>query len=86
MATPITSERFIGIEGARCRICLQCDEASHLGKKLLLLELHDGVLYKLNFHDSQKKNDLPKEGEMVLQDSHFMKESARHSTGHRAKC
>ena len=47
--------------------------ASHLGKKLLLSELVDIMLYKLDMQDPPKKKwvlDIPKDG-MVLQGSSF---------------
>ena len=59
---------------------------SHLGKKLLLSGLLDGVLYKLDMQDPKKwLFNLPKTGEMVLWGPYFMKKSARHSVGHRRK-
>ena len=37
-------------------ICLQCDKASYLGKKLLLPGLLDNVLYELGMEDTQKSD------------------------------
>ena len=37
-------------------ICLLCDKASHLGKKLLLPGLLDAVLYKLDLQDPQNND------------------------------
>ena len=53
---------------------------SLLVKKLFLPELLDGILYELDIQDPQKKwlLNLPK-GETDLQDSHFLKESVKHS-------
>ena len=46
----------MGIEETHHGICLQCDKASHLGKKLPLLGLLDGMLYELDMQDPQKSD------------------------------
>ena len=56
LVVPIISERLMGIAKTRYGICLQCDKASHLGKKLLLPGLLDGMLYKLHMQDLQKND------------------------------
>ena len=53
---PITSERLMGTEETCYGICFQCDKVSHLGKKLFLPGLLDGMLYKLNMQDPQKSD------------------------------
>ena len=52
-----------GIEETCYGICLQCDKNNHLGQKLLLPELLDGMMYELDIQDPQKKRllNLPKE-------------------------
>ena len=49
-------KRLMGIEETRYRICLQCDKFRHLGKKLLLPGLLEGMLYKLDMQDPQKND------------------------------
>ena len=44
----------MGIEETRYEICLHCNKTSHLGKKLLLPGLLDGMLYELEMQDSHK--------------------------------
>ena len=44
----------MGTEETRYGICFQGDKASHLGKKLLLSKLFDGILYELDMQDPQK--------------------------------
>ena len=57
LVATIISARLMGIEETCYGICLQCDKASHLGKKLLLPALLDSKLYKLNTQDLQKMTD-----------------------------
>ena len=45
----------MGIEETCYRICFQCNKTSHLGKKMLLPGLLDGMLYELDMQDPQKK-------------------------------
>ena len=57
----------MGIEETCYRICFQCDKTSHLGKKLLLSRLLDGMLYELDRQDPQKwLLNLSKEGKTIL--------------------
>ena len=56
LAAPIASERLMGIEETYYGICIQCDKAVHLSKKLLLPVLLDGMLYK---PDPQKNDCRP---------------------------
>ena len=61
--------------------------AESLGRKVLLPGLLDSVLYEPDMLDPQKSDwllNFSKSGK-VLQGSCFMKESARHSAGHRRK-
>ena len=44
------------IEETHYGICLQYDKAGHLGKKMLLPGLFDGMLYELNMQYSQKND------------------------------
>ena len=46
----------MGIEETHYGIFLQCDKASHLGKKLLLPRLLNGMLYELDMQDPQKSD------------------------------
>ena len=46
----------MGIEETHYGIYLQCDKASHLGKKLFLPGLLDNMLYKLDMQDPQKND------------------------------
>ena len=45
---------LMGIEETCYGVSLQCDKASHLGKKLLLPGLIYGMLYILGLQDPQK--------------------------------
>ena len=51
---------MMGIEETSYGICLQCDKASYLGKKLLLPGQLDGMLYELYMQDLQKSAELSK--------------------------
>ncbi|CAO2578492.1 hypothetical protein LEMLEM_LOCUS574, partial [Lemmus lemmus] len=75
LTAPITSERLMGIKETHYRICLQCDKASHLGKKLLLPGLLNGMLYEMDVKDHRKVTvKLSKRW-----DGPFKEETSRHS-------
>ena len=44
------------IEETHYGICLQCNKARHLGKKLLFSGLLDDMLYELDMQDPQKND------------------------------
>ena len=46
----------MGIEETLQAICLQCNKASHLGKKLLLQGLLNVMVYELDIQDLQKND------------------------------
>ena len=56
-------KNLIGIEETCYGICLQCDKASHLGKKLFLPGLLYDMLYELDMPDPKKVTaELSKRG------------------------
>ena len=46
----------MGIEETHCAICLQCDKASHFGKKLHLTGLLDDMLFEWDMQNPQKSD------------------------------
>ena len=71
----------MAIEETHYRICLQCDKASHSGKKPLLPGLFKDMLYEMDMKDHRKVTvKLSKRW-----DGPFMEETFRHSAGHKRK-